>query len=454
MNPLGLTRSLAEAGLRLSLRTAAQRRWTSLSARVFGATVRRPAGVQPARTGARQVLVLPRTAALQDVADVAAASDRLSFVSPWHGAMKSLASAYLPIEVDSNTYHLDAGPQVADAKLRYRAFLTDMWKTLRRSTRIDAVLTSNFSYYSERELAVALDDMGVPFVVLQKENLKTAGRVAFFERLYRDRRGPFVGRRMLVYNEIERDLQIAAGVVTADRVAIVGMPRMDRLHRWRSAQPARPPAARPTLLFFDFDERNGLPVVTRKATASGFEVYEPAIEGLAWRTLCTATRAAVVRVARENPSLRVVIKTKGRVRSDKSLDAHLDGDPLPANVGVVRGGDPIDLLKEATVVCGFNSTSLLEGLAAGVPVVVPNFAEATETPYAPFVLDLGGAAHLAADADALATLLLRHATAGTHTRELAAASIAALQHWTGNADGMAGARVAAEILASIDGERP
>ena len=82
MNPLALPRSLAEAGLRLSLRTAAQRRWTSLSARVFGATVHRPAGVQPARTGARQVLVLPRTAALQDVADVAAASDRLSFVSP------------------------------------------------------------------------------------------------------------------------------------------------------------------------------------------------------------------------------------------------------------------------------------------------------------------------------------------------------------------------------------
>ena len=48
-------------------------------------------------------------------------------------------------------------PDVADAKLRYRAFLAEMWTNLRRSTRVDAVLTSNFSYYSERELAVALD---------------------------------------------------------------------------------------------------------------------------------------------------------------------------------------------------------------------------------------------------------------------------------------------------------
>ena len=368
--------------------------------------------------------------------------------------MKSLASAYLPIEVDSNTYHLDAGPDVADAKLRYRAFLAEMWTNLRRSTRVDAVLTSNFSYYSERELAVALDAMGVPFVVLQKENLKTAGRVAFFERLYRDRRGPFVGRRMLVYNEIERDLQIAAGVVSPERIAIVGMPRMDRLHRWRTGQAATRTAARPTLLFFDFDERNGLPVVTRKATESGFEVYEPAIEGLAWRELCAATRAAVVRVARENPTLRVVIKTKGRVRSDRSLDAHIDRDPLPANAELVRGGDPLDLLKEATVVCGFNSTSLLEGLAAGVPVVVPHFAEATEAAYEPFLLDLGGAAHLARDADTLAHLLRQHAVDGTSVRDLTPASIAALQHWTGNADGRAGARVAAEIVATIDGGRP
>lgn len=449
MNPLGLVRSLAEAGLRATLRIAARRHWTSAAARVCGATVHRPPGVRAPGAGARQVLVLPRTAALQDVADVAAASTHLNFVAPWHGAMKALASAYLPPEVDSNTYHLDAGPAVTAAKLRYREFLAGMWTSLRRSTRIDAVISSNFSYYSERELAIALGEMGVPFVVLQKENLKTPGRVAFFDRLYRDRRGPFVGRRMLVYNGIERDLQVAAGIVPPERIAVVGMPRMDRLHRWRLAQ--QPHSRPPALLFFDFDERNGLPVVTRKALEGGFEAFDPVIESLAWRELCAGTRAAVMRVARENPGLRVIIKTKGRTRSDNSLDAHLERDPLPGNVQVVRGGDPIDLLKEATVVCGFNSTSLLEGLAAGVPVVVPHFAEATESAYAPFLLDLLGAAALAPDSDALAAMLARIAFAGSNTRDLAPSAVAALQHWTGNADGNAGARVAREIVATIDG---
>lgn len=448
MNPVGFARSLAEAGLRATLRTAARRNWTTAAARIFGATVHRPAAVRAPRPGARQVLVLPRTAALQDVADVAAASTDLTFVAPWHGSMKALASAYLPPEVDSNTYHLDAGPKIAAAKLRYRAFLSGMWASLRRSRRVDAVISSNFSYYSERELAVALGEMGVPFVVLQKENLKTPGRVTFFDRLYRDRRGPFVGRRMLVYNGIERDLQVAAGIVLPESIAVVGMPRLDRLHRWRQAQQtqARPPA----LLFFDFDERNGLPVVTRKALHGGFEAFDPAIEGLAWRALCAATRAAVLRAARENPGLRVIIKTKGRTRSDSSLDTHLGRDPLPSNVQVVRGGDPIGLLHEATVVCGFNSTSLLEGLAAGVPVVVPHFAEATDSAYAPFLLDLQGAAALAPDADALAALLARSALAGAQARELTPAAVAALDYWTGNADGNAGARVAREIVAAID----
>ena len=450
MNPVSAARSLVEAGLRTTLRGAARRRWAGVSASVFAATIHRPPGIAAASAAQRRVLVLPRAAALQDVADVADASDQVTFVAPWHGAMKALASAYLPPEVDSNTYHVDAGPQVAAAKAAYRAFLSDLWQALRRKARIDAVLTSNFSYYSERELAAALNELGVPFIVLQKENLKTPGRVQFFERLYRTRRGPFVGRRMLVYNEIERDLQIAAGVVPPERIAVVGMPRMDRLHRWRMS-PAAADLRRPTVVFFDFDETNGLPAVTRKATEGGFEAFDPALEGMAWRTLCSTTRAAVVRLARDHPSLRVVIKTKGRVRSDRSLAAHLGTEQMPANLELAFGGDPLQLLTAATVVCGFNSTALLEGIAAGVPVVVPHFAEAMEIRYQPYLLDLGAAARLAAGGDELSDLLARTATESTAVRALSAAAVGALQHWTGNADGQAGARAAAEILAVTAG---
>ena len=113
-------------------------------------------------------------------------------------------------------------------------------------------MTGSYSYCAERELASATTSLGIPFIAFHKENLKTRGRVDFFERLYRERRGPFTGRKVLVYNQIERDLQVRAEVAPAAAIEIVGMPRLDRMHAWRRANAGAVPAG--TILFFAFSQ--------------------------------------------------------------------------------------------------------------------------------------------------------------------------------------------------------
>jgi len=320
--------------------------------------------------------------------------------------------------------------------------------------RIDAVVSGNFSYASERELAAALQERGVPFIALHKENLKTPGRVEFFERVYRERRGPFTGQKILVYNEVERDLQIRAGVAAPERIAIAGMPRLDRLHAWRRSNAGS--VQRERILFFIFSPATGMPRIARKGETPGAVRFEDEEEGagdISLRELSDQTCRAVLDVAQKNPDIAIVVKSKGR-RRDLDETAKLFGlrseAELPPNIRIVHGGDVLPLIAEASVVCGFNSTALLEAVAAGKPIAMPWFAEAQRPEVLPYVIDLRNVGIAATSPQDLADALIRLARNPRPVpAELDTAAQDALRYWTGNADGRATARARGAILREI-----
>ncbi|MFP6746534.1 MAG: hypothetical protein VCD66_02900 [Alphaproteobacteria bacterium] len=372
-------------------------------------------------------------------------------------AFKAMVSAFLPPEVDDNNYVNDTPAAVA-GRAAYRAFMARTWAALAGRRRIDAVLTGNYAYYAERELQAVLEARGTPFIALHKENLKSEGRGAFFIDIYRNRRGPFVGRRILVYNAIEREVQIAAGIAAAESVTVTGMPRLDRMHAWRRlAATARPaPSRRPRALFFSFTEKTGLPFLPRKdmaGVAGNAEALGDGRDGLAWRGLTRLFHDAAVALARAAPDIDVVIKSKADPRSRGVLPNQAAGSgALPANLSIISGGDPMTLITGSDAVTGFISTALFEALAAGKPVVVPRFAEAADRAMADYLIDMADAVEYADTPEALAGMMAAHARArAAPAAELTAAAAAALVRWSGNADGQAGPRAAEAVWAEIAG---
>ena len=232
----------------------------------------------------------------------------------------------------------------------YRAFLTRFWQALDPHQRIHAVISGNFAYYAEREFAAALEGLGVPFIALHKENCWTPG--PRHSGRSKERRGPFLGRRILVYSPMERDLQVRSGIVDPPRIEVVGMPRLDEVHRWRVANIGVIP--QPAILFASFPADVGMPVL-RKGTLregpQGFQRYTEVIskgaESLDVADLCHATHRAILQLAVACPELTVVVKTKGRVRDRTDLARFLgvrDEQDLPDNMRVVHGGSPLPLL--------------------------------------------------------------------------------------------------------------
>lgn len=353
--------------------------------------------------------------------------------------IKRIAYHFLPRYLTDEQYY-SRTPEDDIKKQAYRQFLLPMWATLRRFTRIDAVLTANFGYHAEQELAGALEHLGIPFIALHKENLKTPKIAELYAESCLKFRTPFSGRQILVYNEIERRAQIAGKIISAEQVVTTGVPRFDRIHALRQSMVANPPqrGTRPKIVFFFF---TGIP-----HPRDWYQYIE-------WTDLLFQTLQAVVEAACQNPESEVIVKTKAaKILHLDVLDSMLARMPaLPENAQIIRRGDPLQLIIASDVVCGFNTTAILDALALDKPAVIPHFAEAARPDYQPFIVDYEDAVEYAASPQELTAKLLQRARTPHVTRQhLPPNVVRILEKWMGNGDGRAAERVRREIFATID----
>lgn len=409
---------------------------------------RRPRGRahRPARP-AHRALVMARAGFFEDIEESFRDARDFDIVVWPSFALKAFAAPILSPALDHN-YYLTADAKIEATKRAYRDFLAQTWAHFARLMPVDVVLTGNFSYCAEREFAAMLEEAGTPFVAIHKENVRPPRRVEYWRHLYKERRGPFTGRKVLVYNDIERRLQIESGVAPPDRIVITGMPRLDRIHRWRREH-AGPSGARtkPQVLFFAFARQEKLTAIQRKPSA-GVAGNMEAMDGdwgkLGWTELGEGAHRAMVELARRRPDITVVVKTKGqrRKKDDILLMLQSAADTLPPNLKLVTGGDPFALMTESRVVVGFNTTGLLEAIAAGKPVVVPWFGEAQESTMRDHIIDLNGAVAYAPSQDELIGMVSDHIDNPRDIPDRLDESVShVLEYWVGNPDSAAGARV-------------
>ena len=374
------------------------------------------------------------------------------------GLIKAVFELFLPVEIDDNSY-LSTDRTIEKGKADLRCFWKNNLKRVFQKIDLDVVLTGSYTYAAEQELAGAIKELGIPFIALHKENLKTPGLEPFYQEVYCTRKNPFQGSKICVYNEIEAGLERNASIAAAEDIIVTGMPRMDRLHRLREhllahSAPSAPNQA--SILFFSFNRKAGLPVIGRKLPQS-YETLDDELELLNCERLAQTCHELMLELAKENPDLKVVVKTKGDNPSIKTIAEYYGQDfTPPPNMTIMHGGDLLTILSQCTVACGFNSTALLEALALGKKIIIPNFLEAVNQELQPYIVDLGRSVDYADSLDDFKARLLAETLGNIHgnpVNELTEEAGRLLNKWLGNPDGESGARVRT-VLEQTVLERP
>jgi hypothetical protein len=392
-----------------------------------------------------QILFLPKFGFTEDIFATFGGIPRYGLYALDRRIVKSIFNAYLPIYIDDNFYRT-GDAEIEKKKAELRLFWKNVLQIMNKRAKFDAVMTGNFSYASEQELAGALNEMGIPFIALHKECLKTPGLEPFYREIYATRKNPFQGHRICVYNEVEQRIEREARIADPENIILTGMPRLDSVHREReiSGHQNTSKSKRPTVLFFLFNIKAGLPIIGRK-TGERFETLEEDLERLNVARLSKSCHLAMLELARKNPEIRVVIKTKGDDVSAKTLQNVFGNHPeLPENFQIMVGGDTLGILIESSVVCGFNTTALIEAVTLNKAVVMPHFYEAADPSLAKYVLEMKGVAKFATSEEELNEML--RDTALVDAREPVSSDLDPvkkkfLERWVGNPDGRASERV-------------
>jgi hypothetical protein len=429
--------------LRRAIVRAAQRRDANEVARILAAVTRR----RDHRSGAgRRLVVLAKSGFTADIEVALKGSDMvpLFLEREW---IKAVAATFLGDDVTDYGY-LGRGADHDEQRAAYRAFLTALLPRYLAAVGTRTLVSGNFVYWAERELAPALRDIGGQLLVLHKEGLlATWPRTAdAYRRALEAGVGAFEGARIAVYSRSVGELLVDAGVVDRDRVHVVGVPRIDACHAHRLA--GRPGAVARQVTFFTFPTWRGLSFPADPAP-------EPLPDTLTqgWSAVLDGCIEAAVELAARRRDLDVVAKVKAGGEDDEATQRlrRAADEARRAGRGAVRlvvAGEGGELAMRSGAILAFNSTVILEGLAAGTPVVVPAFGELRHPDATSATMPLGAAVVTGSDPEVLVQAL-EHATAPVTAAVTGAASGATLaaEAWSvldelaGNADGDATARL-------------
>jgi hypothetical protein len=299
----------------------------------------------------------------EDIEELAKYGGKLNYLVVPKDVFISIFRVFLPQLLLSHANFHETGGFDREKRLCrefFEAFLMHFCKAI----RIDAILTANYNYSWQQELATASRKQGIPFVVLFKEGISplfvdgVSAQKAYDLLVEKYTNNNFIGDKLLVYNDRVKDgfKNVRIKGIEPEIVETVGIPRLDRYLNLKKS-------GRDVVFFsFNFEDKSrhlGL-------SPEEFDQYQEKTREF---------HLEVLRFAASQPEIKVVIKTKNNTKYLRYVEAIADeaGYAGLPNVVITNQGNVYDLISDARAVIGYNSTALLEAFAARRIVMAADF---------------------------------------------------------------------------------
>ena len=228
--------------------------------------------------------------------------------------------------------------------------------------KLNCILTANYNYNWQQELLKSCISNNIYAVILFKEGISplylkgidpensTIKLIKNFTNNF------FIGSKLLVYNERTKLAFVKSKIKGLDKniIEVVGIPRFDRYFKMEYEGKK--------IVFFSFnllDKTNHL-----KLNNSQRKILTKIQDDF---------HINFLKVVQKFPNTHFVIKTKSNYRHLNYINNLIRNFNKKAfqNLEVSNTENVYNLIAEAKIVIGYNSTTLLEALYAGRPVITP-----------------------------------------------------------------------------------
>lgn len=265
--------------------------------------------------------------------------------------------------------------------LLYRSSLRKIMKYYLKYYKIDLFITFNF-YDLEFEFLEILNDFQVKTLIYFKESLKSKNNWNEITKVYGRNFYSFKNSKfffMAVYTENAKNAFLEAELVNINNINTVGCGRLD--YSFALKNKFKPINKRFKILYYLIQNTACLPVFNGYLFLDGKKKY---LDDLNWLNLSKRVNSFILEFAKKYQEVDIVLKSKIGFDDEQLNDFK---NKLPVNLKIIKGGIGHDLLREADLVIGFNTTAIFEAIAACKPTINLNFTDSYKRDLDRFLLN-------------------------------------------------------------------
>lgn len=251
-------------------------------------------------------------------------------------------------------------------KEQYLNFLTKFLKVLKKKHKISAFIGFSFAYFAEKDLQKACSQIKLPFFLLLKESVVTEFEKNYYVHTLKKTNEKFNGYKIAVYSNLAKKILTESNYINKNKVEVVGCSRLEESFSFKKKIPKN------QILYYAVQSDRGLPHKFIKTFGEKFfkdlkphKFYNSKYN---WNDLHLKTLRVLKKFAINNPNTLIIIKNK--VGANNNNTDYLN---LPKNIKVIFDGVGHRLIESSKIVIGWNTTSIMEGIAANRFILLPYY---------------------------------------------------------------------------------
>ena len=257
----------------------------------------------------------------------------------------------------SDTQYYSEKNNIKIIKQKHEKYLSDIIYYLKKFFDFRAVISFNYAYRIDSEFGKCCKILGIKYIVCQKESNFLEGERKVLVNALNDKSKSIshcYADLMTLYSVRYRDLLIKNKIIERKKTFLTGVPRIDRLYKFKEKKTNK------KILIM-------LMQVLRTQAKRNYKAVN------FWKELSVDMIRSIIEIARENPQQEFLFKTKISNEVFSLNQRKIIQTANLNNLKIIYGGSSLDFIEKSKCVIGFNSTCLLEGIAAKKIVLVPYF---------------------------------------------------------------------------------